>query len=284
MKCKIIILVLLLNVVACSAKLTEKGFIAQGTAVVPYSTEQWQMWQQQYTSYKLSAISITIKEIGNEVVKLNGIYFDQPDSNELIYFLQGNGMTVENSMKSVMPSLAKLDKDLVIFDRRGSGASNGTADISNLIADANRQYDYIAQQLSPDKIIIHGFSLGSFIAGQVAKDKEPHALVLQGSATNVDEWIDTRMPWYSKLFVTIEVEPAFYQVDNKLVVEESYKNPLLIIAGEKDLQAPAVLSRRLFAASQSKLKQLMVVDDAGHGNMLNKSQEISQYRKFLASL
>ena len=136
----------------------------------------------------------------------------------------------------------------------------------------------------PEKIIIHGFSLGSFIAGQVVKVKTPSALVLQGSATNVDEWIDARMPWYSKLFISIDVEPVFQQVDNKRVLAESYKNPLLIIAGEDDQQAPVELSRRLFDVSQSASKQLMVVENASHSNMLEKTEEISLYKKFLARL
>ena len=193
-------------------------------------------------------------------------------------------MSVENSMASVMGSLGKLNKDIVIFDRRGTGASNGEATIANLITDATQQFDYIEQKLLPEKIIIHGFSLGSFIAGQVVKVKTPSALVLQGSATNVDEWIDARMPWYSKLSISIDVEPVFQQVDNKRVLAESYKNPLLIIAGEDDQQAPVELSRRLFDVSQSASKQLMVVENASHSNMLEKTEEISLYKKFLARL
>ena len=284
MKLNLILLVLLLCLSACSAKLTQKGFIAQSSELAPYSTKQWRDWKLKYSPYKRKQLSVTTREENGELVELNGVYIDQPDSDELIYFLQGNGMTVESSMQSVMASLVELGKDIVIFDRRGTGASNGEATIVNLISDANQQFDYIKQQLLPSKIIIHGFSLGSFIAGQVAVIKTPEALVLQGSATNIDEWIDERMPWYSKLFINIDVEPAFYKVDNRAVVSKGYNKPLFIIAGENDDQAPVVLSRRLFDASQSKIKQLMVVENANHSNMLQNTQEINQYKKFLASL
>lgn len=283
MTLRLIFIGILLNLAACSAQLTQKGFIAQDDTLILYSNEQWREWQLKYAAFDLKLISTKIDKTADETIVLNGVFLDHPNSKEVIYFLQGNGMTVANSMESVMEFLGKLNRDIVIFDRRGTGASNGEATIKNLITDANHQFDYIEQQLSPDKIIIHGFSLGSFIAAQVAKDKVPNALVLQGSATNVDEWVDARMPWYSKLFVSIEVDPAFYQVDNKMVLAESYKNPLLIIAGENDQQAPVELSRRLFDVSQSQSKQLMVVEDAEHSNMLAETQEIALYKKFLAS-
>jgi pimeloyl-ACP methyl ester carboxylesterase len=292
MKFRLILIGVLLNLVACSAQLTQRGFIAQDDTVTPYTAEQWQEWLLVYSAFELKPISIVVD--GNtgdnsgisadETIVLHGIFLDHPSSKEVIYFLQGNGMTVENSMSSVIESLGKLNKDIIIFDRRGTGASNGEATIANLITDANQQFDFIEQQLLPEKIIIHGFSLGSFIAGQVVKEKTPEALVLQGSATNVDEWIDARMSWYSKLFISIDVEPAFYQVDNKRVLIEDYTNPLLIIAGEDDEQAPVVLSRRLFEVSQSVNKQLMIVENASHSNMLAEAKEITLYQKFLASL
>ena len=284
MKIRFMLIALLLNLVACSAQLTQKGFIAQDELVSFYSNEQWHEWQLKYAAFELKPLVVKRAESSGETTELHGVFLNHPTSTEVIYFLQGNGMTVASSMTSVMASLGKLNKDIVIFDRRGTGASNGIATINNLIADANYQFDYIKQQLSPDKIIIHGFSLGSFIAGQVAKEKTPNALILQGSATNVDEWIDARMPWYSKIFIDIEVEAEVYQVDNVAVLSEDYKNPLLIIAGENDQQAPVELSRRLFNISQSQSKQLIVVKNASHGTMLDDSQEIELYKKFLASL
>lgn len=288
MKSRLILIVVLLNLVACSAQLTQKGFITQDKVLSPYETKQFQEWQSTYSTFALKPISISRESIEvtqlSQTVILKGIYLDHPNSTEVIYFLQGNGMTVANSMASLMESLGQLNKDIVIFDRRGTGASNGAATISNLIADANAQFDYIEQHLSPDKIIIHGFSLGSFIAGQVIKEKTPNALVLQGSATNVDEWIDAIMPWYSKLFISIDIEPEFYQVDNTIALSRDYTNPLLIIAGENDQQAPAKLSRQLFEVSQSARKQLIIVENAGHSDMLAKAEEIALYQKFLASL
>tara|TARA_R110000787_G_scaffold113106_2_gene222198 strand:+ start:331 stop:657 length:327 start_codon:yes stop_codon:yes gene_type:complete len=100
----------------------------------------------------------------------------------------------------------------------------------------------------------------------------------------VGEWLAARMPWYSKLFINVEVEAEFYQVDNVAVLALAYKNPLLIIAGENYQQAPVTLSRRLFDICQSPSKQLIVVKNASHSTMLDEAKEIVLYQKFLASL
>ena len=45
-----------------------------------------------------------------------------------------------------------------------------------------------------------GYSLGSFIAAHLVKEQAVKALVLQGSATNVDDWVDAKTPCMWLLF------------------------------------------------------------------------------------
>ena len=90
--------------------------------------------------------------------------------------------------------MAKLEKSIVIFDRRGLGASGGNATVASIVNDSIEQYRFIKNELLAKKVIVHGFSLGSFIAGQLAKSEPLDALVLQGSATNIDDWINKSIP------------------------------------------------------------------------------------------
>jgi len=269
---------IILLLCSCSAHLREKSFIAQDKNVVDYSVQNLSAWQHQFSNDKLK--KITLKDENNSAI-LKGLFLDNPNTEELIFLIQGNGMTVEKGGIAMLKTLSVLEKDIVIFDRRGLGASSGKATIANLITDIKSQYQYIKSTLKPKKIIVHGYSLGSFIAAQLAKSSPIDALVLQGSATNVDEWIDARMPWYSKLFVSIEVDEAFKTVDNKSIVMHDYTGPLLIIAGEKDQQAPAELGLSLFTASQSKNKQLIMVKGADHSTMLDDVKQINLYKQFL---
>ena len=276
---KMVFSALVLSLISCTARISENKFIAQSESVTP--AIDLPHWKNAFPSHHVERLTLTTT---NSSAKLQGLLLDNPNSQDVIFFIPGNGMTITKAGMKAFKRLVDLNTDIVFFDRRGLGASNGQATIANLITDSVEKLNYIRDKLQPDTIIVHGFSLGSFIAGQLAKSEKMDALVLEGAATNVDDWIDKSVPWYTKPFLTIEIDPAFDTVDNKLIVSEHYSGPLLIIGGEDDEQVPVELSVALFNASQSSHKKLMIVDDATHGSMLDNSAEIVIYQQFLAAM
>lgn len=282
-----LVLLIIWLISGCSAKLSEQSFIAQSETVAPLTQARLNQWQLEFAQHTLSKVSLSRADSAqttHESAVLNGIYFDHADSNDVIFFIQGNGMKLAQGGINVAKTLAALNKDIIIFDHRGVGFSSGNASIKSLAEDAQAQLAYIQQHYQPNKLIVHGFSLGSFIAARISNKADISALILQGSATNVDDWIDARTPWYSKPFITIEVDEAFRQVDNLTVVEQQYTGPLLVIAGEQDNMAPAQLSTKLFNHSQSKHKELLMVEGASHSNMLLKANSMTVLSNFLSSL
>lgn len=189
-------------------------------------------------------------------------------------------MAISKAPEWWLQSLSASGKDVVLFDRRGLGASSGEASIQRLRQDSQDKYDFVRQRYQPQQIMVHGFSLGSFIGADLARYRDVDKLVLQGSATDVHDWIDEVIPWYMKAFLNFEIEPAFSEVSNVEAVK-GYTGPLLLIAAENDKQAPPVLSQRLLEASQSKEKTLLVVKGADHGSMLKDADTVSAYVKFL---
>lgn len=224
-----------LGLMGCSTHISESAFIAQDKAVNPYHDAELSQWQARFPGKSLKRLQLTSQD--REAV-LNGLLLDDPDSQDLIFFIPGNGMKVAEGGIEVMESSAGLGRDVAIFDRRGLGASSGKATVANQISDAMKQYHYLRQELAPNSITVHGYSLGSFVAGQLAKRQDVDALVLQGSATNVDDWIDESTPWFMKPLLTVEVDDAFRTVDNQAVVAKDYDGPLLVIGGEEDEQVP----------------------------------------------
>lgn len=265
----------------CSAQLKEQSFIVQDKQVKPYQQTDITKWQLSFNNHQLKPIELNTED---GTASLYGLYLDHKDSNEVVLYIPGNGMKVSAGGIQTLQAFSDFDKDFIIFDRRGLGASNGQSSIANLISDSVAQVRYAKEQLQAEQIIVHGFSLGSFIAAQVTKQVEIDALVLQGSATNVNEWIDMRTPWYVKPFLTVDIDDVFYTVDNKAVVANNYKGPLLIIGGEKDQQTPALLSEHLYQKSQSANKQLLIVDDANHNNMFKSVDALTLYINFLNSI
>ena len=278
---QVFIMLLIVGIFSCSATIKEDNFIAQSKKIKLYDKAMLASWQQEFPNHTLNAISLTSKDNSS---LLKGVHLDNHTSDDVIFLIPGNGMEVEKGGIGMMLLLAELGADIVIFDRRGLGASSGKATINNLAADANEQYQYIQSTLTANKIIVHGYSLGSFIAAQIAKTQPVHGLVLHGSATNVDDWVEAKTPWYMAPFLTVDIDENFNIVDNKVVVEKDYDGPLLIIAGENDQQVPPELSEQLYRASQSKNKVLVMVKDASHGDMLAAPATITSYVTFLTSL
>ena len=278
---KLMLIAMFLNIVGCSAIIKEDKFISQDKLTTPYKSTDLESWQSKFPTHKLSTLSLKTED---ESAILQGLFLDNANSKDLIFFIPGNGMSVVDTVEESFNRLKDFGTDIVYFDRRGMGASNGKATINILGSDALEQINYVRKQLNPTRIIVHGYSLGSFVAGHIAKKEFINGLVLEGSATNVDEWIDAKVPWYTKPFLTLEIDEAFHTVDNAKVVSTYYNGPLLIIGAENDDQVPVELSNKLYEVSQSNNKTLIIVENADHSSMLDNEKEIEQYKLFLQSL
>jgi esterase/lipase len=120
--------------------------------------------------------------------------------------------------------------------------------------------------VDPDRIVVHGFSMGSFVAASVAAQCRVSGVILQSSGTNVREWASVVMPWYARPFVKVKISEKLQAVDNLEVVSQ-IQAPLLILVGKKDRQAPAIMSKKLLAASSAAKKTLVVFPKGGHGDL-----------------
>ncbi|GGP70519.1 hypothetical protein GCM10009347_39520 [Shewanella algicola] len=270
----------MLIISGCTVRLSEESFIANDKEPVAFSTEFTQALQQAMPDHVISQLNLE----ASDNVKLNGFFIDNPNSNTTLVFYPGNGMKIQPHCLADLTALSALNTDILVMDRRGIGASEGKPRINNIILDAQQQLDYVQQQYQPGKIILHGYSLGSFIAAELARNNKIDALVLHGSATNADDWVDEKTPWYMAPFMTLEMPEGFRKTDNKQVVAQYYQGPLLVIAGEDDEEVPPALSEKLFAASKSANKQFIMVPKVGHQGMLEEATTMQQYQTFITEL
>ena len=265
---------------ACTMRISEDTFIASDKQPVAFTAEFTQELQQAMPNHLITQLSVE----ASDQAKLNGFFIDNPNSNTTLVFYQGNGMKIQPHCLATLTILSALDTDILVMDRRGLGASEGQPRIKNIITDAQQQLDYLQQQYQPEKVILHGYSLGSFIAADLARNNKIDALVLHGSATNADDWVDEKTPWYMAPFMSLEMPEDFRKADNKQVVAKYYQGPLLVIAAENDEEVPPELSEKLFSASHSANKQLIMVPDADHGSMLENANTMNRYQAFLKGL
>jgi fermentation-respiration switch protein FrsA (DUF1100 family) len=151
-------------------------------------------------------------------------------------------------------------------------------------ADALAVFDHVAALPGMDagRIVVHGHSLGSFMAGHVAAHRPTGGVVLESSVTTAEDWVHAATPGAAKAFVKVRIQDDLKgrgNLRNMALIEE----PLLILVGEKDKTTPPRLSQALFAASPmpTDRKRLTLVAGAGHSDAMTRPQAIAAYRNFL---
>ena len=198
-------------------------------------------------------------------VVLTGFFLPHAGARgSILYFLPNYSLT-EEAGPGVSAEVDRLRANLLLVDYRGYGGSGGKPSFETLFSDGRAVYDYLASRsdVDPDRIVVHGFSIGSFAAASVASQRRVSGAILQGSGTNAREWASLVIRWYLKPFVKVKISDQVNALDNRKVVSQ-IQAPLLVLVGEKDAEAPAKMSRELFAAAPAVKKTLVVIPRGKH--------------------
>lgn len=201
-------------------------------------------------------------------VALYAALFQRPNARGLVVYFGGNQFTVGRHYAAVLQSYASTDLDVLIADHRGYGASGGSASLGSLLDDAVIVHDYARdlREYSGLPVLVHGQSLGSFMAGEVARQRSLDGLVLESSATTAEDWVKGFVD--ANPFVRRGVVKGGLQGQGNLALMSVLDEPLLIVVGEHDRTTRPAMSQRLFEVARlpPTMKELLVVPDAGHND------------------
>lgn len=197
-------------------------------------------------------------------VSLRGAWYHRPDAVATVLYFGGNGFVLSQHAGHVLGIYRALPVDVVAFDHRGYGASTGHASIDALLADGPSIYDAMSArpEFAGHPLLVHGHSLGSFVAGAVARSRHLDGLVLESSATTAEDWVQGFVD-HSWLLRRADVAPTLQGRGNADVMA-SLDEPLLVVVGSEDHTTRPPMSRALYAAAATPEKELLVVDGAGH--------------------
>ncbi len=211
---------------------------------------------------------------------LRGVRWHRPGATRVLLYFGGNMFHLDQHGQELLPLLASCGTDVVVFDYRGYGRSSGVPRVANLQADALRVLDHVSAQY-PDGVIVHGQSLGSFMAAHVAQQRPAvRALVLEATSTTVQDWTDAVVPWYVKLVSKVEVDAPLRGIDNVAAVG-AYRGASLVLAGSEDRITPAPLARKVFDAIPGQSKQWFVAQGAGHNGIFGQREVMPLYCGFV---
>ena len=207
-----------------------------------------------------------------ENLRLNGWYMTRDVSRKTVLYFGGNGFVMVSSYHIIK---AFLDQgvNLFVFDYRGYGENPGVPTISGLKEDGLAAYDYLISEkgVEPEALVIHGHSLGTFVASYVASEKEASGLVLECPITDAEDWTGRLVPWFLKPFINFEIDPVLTENSN-LVRVSGVDMPLLVIAGKQDKVTPPEMGEAIYETANSKSKRIVVIEDGGHNDLPNREE------------
>jgi fermentation-respiration switch protein FrsA (DUF1100 family) len=191
-------------------------------------------------------------------IRLNAWWFPKPDSHFAILFLHGNAGNVTHRIDHAH-AITSAGSSVLIVDYRGYGKSNGHPSERGLRLDAAAGYEGLLQLgYAPNRIILHGESLGTAVAAELASRRPCAGLVLESPLVSLSKMAGTVLPVIGPLLARgFDTERIIRQV----------RVPLLVIHGEADEIVPFSQSQLVFAAANQP-KEFWRIPGAHHNDLL----------------
>lgn len=267
----IAVLAAILLASACTMRLDENMFFHPGPMQVADETAKWKL--------PGGATATDVMLPMADGTRLHAVRIVREGARAEVFYLGGDSFRTELFGSETANGLLAHPVNVLMIDYRGYGRSEGTPTIDNLQTDVLATYDWLRKQ-STLPIVVHGFSLGSFMAAYLAEERQPAGLVLESTASNVNDWAKSHAPPGVRVVV-----PPRLQAQDNIPRIKAYRGPLLFLAGDKDKTTPVAMSRTLLAASPSAHKELIVVRNANHGYaFIGSADAAAGYTRLLSNL
>lgn len=103
-----------------------------------------------------------------------------------VLFCHGNAGNISSRLDKIQ-ILHRLGVNILMFDYRGYGVSTGRPSEQGLYADAEAAYRHVTidRKVPPERVVLHGESLGGAVAAELATRAPAGGLILESCFTSV---------------------------------------------------------------------------------------------------
>lgn len=172
---------------------------------------------------------------------------DGSDARPWVLFLHGNAATIASPMNiSHYGHLRALGLNVFAPEYRGYDGLDGTPSEAAVDADARAAYDFLRvhEHVSPDRLVIYGWSLGSAVAIDLAASVPEAAVILEGAPASIAAIGAIRYPYVPVRLLIRNPFDSIRKVDR-------VHAPVLFLHSPADTVVPIAEGRRLYAAVRS---------------------------------
>ncbi len=215
-----------------------------------------------------------IKVATGDGASITALHLPNADAEYTILFSHGNAEDI-GDFRPLFEKMRNEGFSVFAYDYRGYGTSEGKPTEPNARRDVDAAYAYLRDELAvpPEKIIVHGRSLGGGMSVYLAAHEPVGGLIVESSFVSAFRVV-TRIP-----LLPGDRLKSLSKIDR-------VGCPLLIIHGTCDGLIPDWHGRKLFARAREP-KMALWVDGAGHNNVVLVAgdaywRELGAFRKLVA--
>jgi len=212
--------------------------------------------------------------VTSDNVTIHGWWVPAQNGKGTVLFCHGNAGNISHRLETVL-LLNKLDLNVLIFDYRGFGKSEGSPSEEGTYRDAEAAWNYVTtiQKKDPKKVIIHGRSLGGAVASWLAVKHTPSMLIIESSFTSMRD-IARHHCSFTPALAIISYEY------NSLEKVKDLRCPLLIIHSTDDEVIPYAHGQRLYAAAGEPKELVTITGTHNRGFWDSKTLYLEALRQF----
>ncbi len=196
-------------------------------------------------------------------VALHGWWWSADPDAPAVVFFHGNAGNLGIRTPTAR-ALVERGLSVFVLSYRGYARSEGSPSEEGVIRDGAAALEWVAREAGGrDRVVLHGRSLGGFVALGVASRVEPSVagVVVESSFTTLEEMAREVYPFLPS-FLFRRLRGHF---DN-MAAASSLEVPLLVIHGTADDLIPPRMGERLYQAA-AEPRDWLPVSGAGHNDL-----------------
>ena len=185
-------------------------------------------------------------------LNLDGWYVPSKQNVGVILFFHGNTGNISHRFETI-DIFHLMGYNVLIFDYRGYGQSEGRPSEQGTFLDAKAALAYLTEQrgILEKDVIIFGRSLGGAVATWLAAHSQAKALVVESSFSSIPELGKDHYPLLPIRMI------SSYQYDSKVHIQ-GVQTPVLIIHSPNDEVIPFSHGEKLFENAPGPKKMLKI--------------------------
>ncbi|MGQ0587616.1 MAG: alpha/beta hydrolase [Gammaproteobacteria bacterium] len=210
-------------------------------------------------------------------LRLHGWWVPAEGARRTLLHFHGNAGNISHRLE-LLEIWHALGLNVVLFDYRGYGASDGSPSEEGLYRDAEAVWAALmARGVRANDVVIHGQSMGGAVAAWLAARRQPAALVLESAFTSVPEVAAGLYPWLPVRLL------ARLRLDTRGELAR-VRAPVLVIHSRDDEIIPFAHGEALLAAAQGSKQLIELRGDHNGGFYISREAYERGWRDFLTGI